>query len=178
MADKLMKFDLKTYDTKGFEKIGKSTVTPIITDPTGKDIVDELRRLRVAFYATHDIEPKEDISIKALIADNDAYKEDIEEYKDRIKQLESDLVYIKLEYNKLSDDMNELLVNLINIFTDDNIPDDIDYREFIDMLCKALSNKKEKHSRFFKQNLLFHMYYGDIFTTKELKEYERQMGIG
>lgn len=141
----------------------------VMTDDTGKDLVDEIRRLRVALYATHDDKPEEDISIKDLIEENESYKNDIEEYKDRIRELE-------YQNKEISDDIITFLDQLSDIFTDGDIPDDIDYKEFIDMLCTYLREIKRSHKRFFKQNLLFHMCYGDIFTTKELKEYERQMG--
>lgn len=145
--------------------------TRVLTDDTGKDLVDEIRRLRVALYVTHDDKPEKDVSIKDLIEENEAYKNDIEEYKDRIKWLEN-------QNEEISDNIITFLDQLSDIFTDGDIPDDIDYREFIDMLCTYLREIKRSHKRFFKQNLLFHMCYGDIFTTKELKEYERQMGKG
>lgn len=140
-----------------------------MTDDTGKDLVDEIRRLRVALYAIHDDKPEEDISIKNLMEENESYKNDIEEYKDRIRELE-------YQNKEISDNIIKFLNELSDIFTDGDSPDDIDYREFIDMLCTYLREIKRSHKRFFKQNLLFHMCYGDIFTTKELKEYERQMG--
>lgn len=143
-------------------------VVPVMTDDTGKDLVDEIRRLRVALYVTHDDKPEKDVSIKDLIEENEAYKNDIEEYKDRIKWLED-------QNEEISDNIIKFLDELSNIFTDGNIPDDIDYRRFIDMLCTYLREAKRSHKRFFKQNLLFHMYYGDMFTTKELKEYEHQL---
>ena len=146
-------------------------IKPVMTDDTGKDLVDEIRRLRVALYATHDDKPEEDISIKNLMEENEAYKQDIEEYKDRIKELEG-------QNKEISDNITKFLDELSDIFTDGDIPDDIDYREFLDMLCTYLKEIKRSHKRFFKQNLLFHMCYGDIFTTKELKEYERQLEKG
>lgn len=151
----------------------KHTKKPVLvmTDDTGKDLVDEIRRLRVALYATHDDKPEEDISIKNLMEENESYKNDIEEYKDRIRDLED-------QNKEISDNIIKFLNELSDIFTDGDSPDDIDYREFIDMLCTYLREIKRSHKRFFKQNLLFHMCYGDIFTTKELKEYERQMGKG
>ena len=143
----------------------------LITDNTGKNLVDEIRRLRVALYATHDDKPEEDISIKNLIAENESYKNDIEEYKDRIKELE--------DINKeIITNMVKLLNELSNIFIDGDVPDNTDYTRFIEILCIHLKEAKRSHREFFKQNLLFHMCYGDIFTTKELKEYERQMGKG
>lgn len=149
----------------------KHTKKPVLvmTDDTGKDLVDEIRRLRVALYAIHDDKPEEDISIKNLMEENESYKNDIEEYKDRIRELE-------YQNKEISDNIIKFLNELSDIFTDGDSPDDIDYREFIDMLCTYLREIKRSHKRFFKQNLLFHMCYGDIFTTKELKEYERQMG--
>ena len=149
----------------------KHTKKPVLvmTDDTGKDLVDEIRRLRVALYAIHDDKPEEDISIKNLMEENESYKNDIEEYKDRSRELE-------YQNKEISDNIIKFLNELSDIFTDGDSPDDIDYREFIDMLCTYLREIKRSHKRFFKQNLLFHMCYGDIFTTKELKEYERQMG--
>lgn len=144
-------------------------VVPVMTDDTGKDLVDEIRRLRVALYVTHDDKPEKDVSIKNLIEENEAYKNDIEEYKDRIKWLEG-------QNEEISDNITKFLNELSDIFTDGDIPDDIDYRRFMEILCIHLREVKRSHERFFKQNLLFHMCYGDIFTTKELKEYERQMG--
>ena len=141
---------------------------PVMTDDTGKDLVDEIRRLRVAIYTTHDTEPEKDMSIKVLLEENEVYKEDIEEYKYRIKELE-------YQNKEISANIIKFLDELSNIFTDDDIPDDIDYREFIDMLCVHLREAKRSHKSFFKQNLLFHMYYGDMFTTKELKEFEHQL---
>ena len=123
----------------------------LITDDTGKDLVDEIRRLRVALYATHDDKPEEDISIKNLIAENESYKKDIEEYKDRIKELED-------ENKEISTNIIKFLDELSNIFTDGDIPEDTDYRRFIEILCIHLSEAKRSHNRFFKQNLLFHMY--------------------
>ena len=146
----------------------------VMTDDTGKDLVDEIRRLRVALYATHDDKPEENVSIKNLMEENESYKNDIEEYKDRIRELE----YQNKENEKISDNIIKFLDQLSDIFTDGDIPDDIDYREFIDMLCTYLREAKRSHKRFFKQNLLFHMCYGDMFTTKELKEYEHQLEKG
>ena len=148
----------------------KHTKKPVLvmTDDTGKDLVDEIRRLRVALYATHDDKPEEDISIKNLMEENESYKNDIEEYKDRIRELEG-------QNKEISDNITKFLDELSDIFTDGDIPDDIDYREFMTILCIHLREAKRSHERFFKQNLLFHMYYGDMFTTKELKEFERQL---
>lgn len=158
----------------------KHTKKPVLvmTDDTGKDLVDEIRRLRVALYATHDDKPEEDISIKNLMEENESYKNDIEEYKDRIRELECQNKELEDQNKEISDNIIKFLNELSDIFTDGDIPDDIDYREFTDMLCTYLREIKRSHKRFFKQNLLFHMCYGDIFTTKELKEYERQIGIG
>lgn len=142
-----------------------------ITDDTGKDLVDEIRRLRVALYATHDDKPEEDISIKNLMAENESYKNDIEEYKDRIKELED-------QNKEISDSIINFLDELSNIFIDGGIPDDTDYIRFMEILCIHLREAKRSHERFFKQNLLFRMYYGDMFTTKELKEYEHQLEKG
>lgn len=140
----------------------------LMTNNTGKDLVDEIRRLRVALYATHDDKPEEDISIKNLMAENESYKNDIEEYKDRIKELED-------QNREISTNITKFLDELSKIFIDGDIPDDTDYERFMTILCIHLREAKKSHYTFFKQNLLFHMYYGDMFTDKELKEFERQL---
>lgn len=122
----------------------------VLTDDTGKDLVEEIRRLRVALYVTHDDKPEEDISIKNLMVENESYKNDIEEYKDRIKWLED-------QNEEISDNIIKFLDELSNIFTDGKIPDDTDYRRFIEILCIHLREAKISHKRFFKQNLLFHI---------------------
>jgi hypothetical protein len=85
---------------------------------------------------------------------------------------------LKVKNEEISDNIITFLDQLSDIFTDGDIPDDIDYREFIDMLCTYLREIKRSHERFFKQNLLFTIAYGDMFTTKELKEYERLLEKG
>ena len=182
MADKLISFGLKTFNDNENIHSGTRHVVPIMSDITGKDLVDEIRRLRVAIYTTHDNKPDnkpaEDISIKNLMEENEVYKEDIEEYRNRIKQLNDDLDIVKMEYNKLSRDMDFLLINLFNIFVDDDIEDnEIEYEWFINRLNSALTRAKRDHKRFFKDHLLFYMAYGDLFTKKEIKEYEHELEI-
>lgn len=148
-------------------KLTKKSV-PVMTDDTGKDLVDEIRRLRVALYVTHDDKPERDVSIKNLIEENESYKNDIEEYKDRIKWLEN-------QNEEISNSIIKFLDELSNIFINGDVPDEFDYRRFMEILCIHLREAKRSHERFFKQNLLFHMYYGGMFTTKELKEYKHSL---
>ncbi len=133
---------------------------PIMTDDTGKDLVDEIRRLRIALYVTHDNKPEEDLSIKTLIEDNESYKKDIEEYKDRIRELEH-------QNKEISANIIKLLDELSDIFTDGNIPDNIDYRRFIEKLCIFLRGAKKYHKRFFKQNLFIPYILLDYRRTNE-----------
>ena len=144
---------------------------PVMTDDTGKDLVDEIRKLRVALYVTHDDKPEKDISIKNLIEENESYKKDIEEYKYRIKELE-------YQNKEISTNMVKFLDELSKIFIDGNIPDNTDYERFMTILCIHLREAKRSHEKFFKQNLLFHMCYGHMFTAKELKEYEHELEKG
>ena len=94
----------------------KHTKKPVLvmTDDTGKDLVDEIRRLRVALYAIHDDKPEEDISIKNLMEENESYKNDIEEYKDRIRELE-------YQNKEISDNIIKFLNELSDIFPSDRV---------------------------------------------------------
>lgn len=133
----------------------------IITDDTGKDLINEIRKLREALYNTNDNKPIKDISIEYIVSENEANKDRIRKLEDLNKEAVITLCTV--------------LVKLADIFIDGDIPDDIDHNEFIEMLCKALNDKKKKHPKFFKENLLFTIAYGDIFTAKELKEYEHSL---
>lgn len=156
-----MEVDIMAIKFTNINGYPRMRTVPIFTDNTGKDLVDEIRRLRVAIYTTHDDRPTECISIKALMEENEVYKEDIEEYKSRIKELEN-------KNQTLSNDMIEFLYNILDIFFEDGDPNDpsnkkidtvtsMDYSLFMKLFAEELKSVKNEHKRFFKDYLRFYL---------------------
>lgn len=157
-----------TNSNKNINNHPTMRTVPIFTDYTGKDLVDEIRRLRVAIYTTHYDRPTECISIKALMEENEVYKQDIEEYKDRIKELENKNQTLSNDIQTLSNDIIEFLYNLVDIFFEDGDPKDpsnkkidtvtsMNYSLFMKLFVEELKSVKDKHKRFFKDYLRFYL---------------------
>ena len=141
----------------GFDITDKrQKIIPVMSDITGKELVNELRKLRGSITSDRkDNSNKTTFELEQYIA---ILEGDIEDYKTRIDELESKLSDYEYKYNNLSNRLNEYLNSIIKIFFKNDSYNkiiNINYDDFMRPFIEALDMIKNKHKRFFKQNLLF-----------------------